>query len=285
MERRLWGWIPGILLAVAAHTAPAPAAEPELRVEIHSPVSGQVLSGAETSIEVTGGASVFGGVRHLDLFLVLDTSRSLNRTDPRDFRRAGAIGLVRSLPTRSDIQIGVVDFNKRANLLSPLTSDREAVIAVLERLDRSGRTDLAAGIRTALAGFEGRGRPDASRVMLLFTDGKSDEAEARKAIDEARRVGVAIHTLALGTDRKGAAILGEIALMTGGSFLRVTDPEKLPEAFLNLHTTGVEGVTLSVNAGGWAWASLFYDLDNDGDRDLFVTNGNTSHRDPNAPDY
>ncbi len=45
------------------------------------------------------------------------------------------------------------------------------------------------------------------------------------------------------------------------------------------------GVALSVNAGGWAWASLFYDLDNDGDKDLFVTNGNTSHRDPNAPDY
>ena len=45
------------------------------------------------------------------------------------------------------------------------------------------------------------------------------------------------------------------------------------------------GVALSVNDGGWAWASLFYDLDNDGDKDLFVTNGNTSHRDPNAPDY
>ena len=42
---------------------------------------------------------------------------------------------------------------------------------------------------------------------------------------------------------------------------------------------------LGVNAAGWAWASLFYDIDNDGDQELFVTNGNTSHRDPAAPDY
>ena len=42
---------------------------------------------------------------------------------------------------------------------------------------------------------------------------------------------------------------------------------------------------LGVNAAGWAWASLFYDLDNDGDQELFVTNGNTSHRDRGAPDY
>ena len=42
---------------------------------------------------------------------------------------------------------------------------------------------------------------------------------------------------------------------------------------------------LGVNAAGWAWASLFYDIDNDGDQELFVTNGNTSHSDPGAPDY
>ena len=46
-----------------------------------------------------------------------------------------------------------------------------------------------------------------------------------------------------------------------------------------------EGASLGINAAGWAWASLFYDVDNDGDQELFVTNGNTSHRDREAPDY
>ncbi len=42
---------------------------------------------------------------------------------------------------------------------------------------------------------------------------------------------------------------------------------------------------LAVNVAGWAWGCLFFDLDNDGDKEIFVTNGNTSFRDPDAPDY
>ena len=40
----------------------------------------------------------------------------------------------------------------------------------------------------------------------------------------------------------------------------------------------IGAVALAVNEGGWAWASLFYDLDNDGDKEIFVTNGNTQPR-------
>ena len=40
-----------------------------------------------------------------------------------------------------------------------------------------------------------------------------------------------------------------------------------------------------VNVAEWAWGSTFADLDNDGDKDLFVANGFTTHRDPDAPDF
>lgn len=43
-------------------------------------------------------------------------------------------------------------------------------------------------------------------------------------------------------------------------------------------------VSLGVNEAGWAWGALFYDLDNDGDKDIFVTNGNTSYAERGAPD-
>ena len=42
---------------------------------------------------------------------------------------------------------------------------------------------------------------------------------------------------------------------------------------------------LAVNDGGWAWGCVLYDLDNDGDKDIFVTNGNTSFSDGEAPDF
>ena len=177
----------------------------------------------------------------------MDSSKSLRRTDPKDYRAQGAIGLVSNLSAKSDIRIGVVEFDRNAELVAPLTPNRAAVIAALRDLDRNGTTDLADGIETALAGFEEGARPDSSRVILLFTDGKSNAKKARRAMEEARRRGVAIHTLLLGSDKKGAEILREIAGGSGGSFVRVTDPAKLPEAFLNLRTTGIERVTLRVN--------------------------------------
>lgn len=218
-----------------------------LRVEIREPLDGTVLPRTEGSVEVQGGASVFGGVRYLDLFLVMDTSKSLLRTDPKDFRVAGAVGLVKSLPDRDDIQIGVVDFDRKGELLSPLTADRDAVVEALRELDRSGSTDIAAGIQTALVGFEDRARRGSSRVILLFTDGKTSEKKARQATEMARLRGIAVHTLMLGKDRKGAEILAKLARGTAGSFVRVDDPARLPEAFLALRTTGVERVVLHVN--------------------------------------
>jgi Mg-chelatase subunit ChlD len=240
--------LPLLLIAVSGAGA-APAAPPELRVEIHQPAPDAIVPASQQTVEVVGGASIYGGVRYLDLFLVMDTSKSLRSTDPKDHRSSGAVGLVRSLPAGSDIRIGVVDFDGNTDLLSPLTDDRDAVVAALQRLDRSGSTDIAEGITTALRGFEESRRPGASRVILLFTDGKSDAEEARRALEAARRQGVAIHALLLGSDDEGESILREIAGGTNGSFVRVTDPATLPQAFLDLRTTGVESVVLRP-AGG-----------------------------------
>jgi Mg-chelatase subunit ChlD len=239
----------GDVMNLRAGTGASAPADPtgDLQVEIQTPSPNLVLTNWESSIDVEGGASIFGGVRYLDLMFVLDTSKSLQRTDPRDYRSSGAVGLVESLPPRSDIQLGVVDFDLNGELILPLTTDRSAAVQALRGLNQTGRTDIAAGIRTALSELGKNARRDSSRVILLFTDGKSDADEARRAAEEARRQGVAVHTLLLGSSGKGETILREIADGTLASFIRVTDPAKLPEAFLNLRTTGIEHVTLRVN--------------------------------------
>jgi len=221
----------------------------ELRVEILSPSPGQLLTTGETFIVVEGGASNFGGVHYLDLIFVLDSSKSLLHSDPRNYLSAGAIGLVESLSPESDIHIGVVGFNTKGKLLQPLTQDRGIAVGALAGLKRTGATDVATGIRTALAEFDKDARADSSRVIMLFTDGQSNARKAREATEEAKAQGVAVHTLLLGSNEKGAEILQEIAMGTGGSFIQVRDPAKLPDAFLNLRTTGVESVTLRVNGG------------------------------------
>ncbi len=218
-----------------------------LQVDIQSPSHGYTVEDGSTMIDVEGIASAIGGVQHLDIMFVMDTSQSLRSSDPKDFRAAGAIGLVRNLSPKSDIKIGVVSFDARSDLAQSMTSNRENVINALRALPRSGSTNLAAGINAALAELKRNGRPGSSRVIMLFTDGMSNRNKAYDAAVQATMEGVTIQTLMLGKSSSGTKILDTIAWATGGSFLRVADPAKLPEAFLNLRTTGVDSVTLSVN--------------------------------------
>jgi Mg-chelatase subunit ChlD len=244
-------WLIFLLLvsayAVSSSALGQDASSSALQIEIQSPSADFSAVNGETMVEVDGIASAIGGVRYLDMIFVMDTSASLKGTDPGDFRSKGAIGLVRNLSPRSDIKIGVVSFDNKGEVAQPLTSDRDAAISVLGDLPRSGSTNLAAGIQAALEELELHGRPGSSRVIMLFTDGMSNEKKAYDAAVKSHSQGAAIQTLLLGSSQKGGSILDTIAWATGGSFVQVSDPSKLPQAFLDLRTTGVESVTLSVN--------------------------------------
>jgi Mg-chelatase subunit ChlD len=244
------------VLACGVAVSASAAAEDGLQIEIQSPSADFVASGGERSIEVEGVASTIGGVQYIDMIFVMDTSTSLKSTDPRDFRSAGAVGLVEKLSPRSDIKIGVVSFDREGELAQPMTSDRSRVVSALRGLPKSGGTNLAAGIFTALKELETHGRPGASRVIMLFTDGQSNRKKAHGAAVKAQAQGVVVQTLLLGKSKTGGEILDEIAWATGGSLVRVSNPEKLPEAFLNLRTTGVDSVTLSVNGSAPIAAKL-----------------------------
>ncbi len=238
----------GFTLDAAAEASyAASSSDNGLQIEIQSPGGDIVISDGARDIEVEGVASSIGGVRHIDMLFVMDTSSSLRGTDPNDYRSAGAIGLVENLSPRSDIKIGVVSFDRNSELAQPLTSDRAQVAQALRDLPRSGSTNLGAGIMAALDELAENGRPGSSRVIMLFTDGQSNRKKAHVAAVRAQAEGVTVQTLLLGSNKTGGEILDEIAWATGGSLVRVSDPSKLPEAFLNLRTTGVDSVMLSVN--------------------------------------
>ena len=218
-----------------------------LQIEIQSPAVGFTANEGATTVEVEGIASAIGGVRYLDMVFVMDTSQSLRNSDPKDYRSQGAIGLVRNLSPRSDIKVGVVSFDNKGHVAQALTSDRDLAVAALRDLPKSGGTNIAAGIYRALQELEENGRPGSSRVIMLFTDGMSSENKAYEAAVAAHARGASVQSLLLGSNSKGTSILDTVAWATGGSFLRVSDPTKLPQAFLDLRTTGVDSVMLSVN--------------------------------------
>ena len=256
MRNPLYILVLALFCGASVQAQDAADAERSLQVDIQSPSHGYTVEDGSTMVDVEGIASAIGGVQYLDIMFVMDTSQSLRSSDPQDFRAAGAIGLVRNLSPKSDIKIGVVSFDAKSDLAQPMTSNRESVINALRMLPRSGSTNLAAGINAALAELDRNGRPGSSRVIMLFTDGMSSKNKAYDAAVQATMQGVTIQTLMLGKSTKGTKILDTIAWATGGSFLRVADPAKLPEAFLNLRTTGVDSVTLSVNGSAPVEARL-----------------------------
>jgi len=197
-------------LMIGAAASGAAESERSLQVEIQSPSAGFTVEDGATSIEVEGIASAIGGVRYLDIMFVMDTSGSLRSSDPQDYRSLGAIGLVENLSRKSDIKIGVVSFDKKSDLAQPMTSSREHVINTLKLLPRSGSTNLAAGIETAVAELERNGRPGSSRVIMLFTDGMSNKNKAYDTAVEATKKGITIQALMLGSSNQGAKILDTI---------------------------------------------------------------------------
>ena len=120
-----------VLAGGFASTPSGAADRAGLQIEIQSPAADFVAIAGEKTVDIEGVASNIGGVRYLDMMFVMDTSSSLRNTDPRDFRSAGAVGLVENLSPGSDIKIGVVNFDNKGELAQPMTSDRTEVIRVL----------------------------------------------------------------------------------------------------------------------------------------------------------
>ena len=79
------------------------------------------------------------------------------------------------------------------------------------------------------------------------------------------------------TDTVSESMLSRLSLLARGNQLFRLEQEesRISDTASSLH----------VNESGWAWGALFVDIDNDGDKEIFVTNGNTSNEDPDAPDF
>ncbi len=100
-QRAVARW--ALALALTGWTAPVWAPPSELQVEIQNIPADLVLTHEQSSLDVEGRASIFGGMKFLDLFLILDASNSLYRTDPDDYRVQAAIALVRAILEFSSI--------------------------------------------------------------------------------------------------------------------------------------------------------------------------------------
>jgi Ca-activated chloride channel homolog len=146
----------------------------------------------------------------LNLVLVLDVSRSMLVEDVTPNRletmRIFVRRLIRDL--HGD-RIGMVVFAGRAYVLSPLTHDASALELYIDALDpeivSQGGSALSAGIAHGTDLVRARDELAGDRVVLVISDGEALEegTAVRQAADRARRAGVVVHTLGIGTPTGG----------------------------------------------------------------------------------
>jgi Ca-activated chloride channel family protein len=138
----------------------------------------------------------------VDLVFAIDVSASMNAVDVKPSRLEKAkfeIGqMIREL--KGD-RVAMIIFAGSSYLYLPLTTDYEAALLFLEKIDtnmiQTQGTALGSAIRTGLSAFSEESQK--YKVLVLVTDGEDHEGQAIELASEAAEKGMVIHTVGVGT--------------------------------------------------------------------------------------
>ena len=181
----------------------------------------------------------------VDVILALDNSGSMKKNDPRSLMRHVVSDFASRLSPNS--QLGIVRFDKDAQLVMSLTpvnasASQELVTKTLRRIDYSGqRTDIPGGVERAIYELREHGRPNAQRIVVLFTDGIVDLGDPAKDLErsrwmrdtlalEANRVGIKVFGIAF-TEEADFELIQSVSETTGGDYFRILSAKKIPSVF------------------------------------------------------
>ncbi|MCC6932521.1 MAG: VWA domain-containing protein [Deltaproteobacteria bacterium] len=188
----------------------------------------------------------------LDVVLLLDSSRSMQRTDPYKLREQGAKLLLRILDSQD--RVAIYQFDAEAKEVQPFMTLSENRIPQLDKAissvsNEGGFTDLQAGIRQAIDALIAQGRPNATKAVILLSDGKMDprpsRGTARHFTEELQKIDlplyrkrhVKLYTLSF-SEEADQMLLDKLAQATGGMnwFANSVDQIHLrfSDLFLNL---------------------------------------------------
>ncbi|MFN3208006.1 MAG: VWA domain-containing protein [Roseovarius sp.] len=211
-----------------------------------------------------------------DLAIALDLSGSMVRDDfhldGRQVTRMDAVQTVGAefARRRGGDRLALIVFGSEAYYATPFTFDTEAVAQEIETsiIGISGRaTNISDGLGLALKRMQDSDA--ASKVVILLSDGVNN-AGATKPLgvaELAAKMGVRVHTIALGpkdldTAEEGergvvdAATLRRIAELSGGESFRVRTTEDLQEvarALDRLEANDSDGLAAEIFRDYWPW--------------------------------
>lgn len=155
------------------------------------------------TLSITGNGSACGpGVKThkpLDIVLVIDRSGSM-AGDKLDGAKAAAKAFLSKVNLGQD-KVGLVEFNAIATMAQALDTNRQNLERGVDALSSWDGTAIDQGVEVARQELKSaRRRADANPVIVLLTDGQSNEDAAMRAATAAKSEGVRLIAIGLGSD-------------------------------------------------------------------------------------
>ncbi|MGB2650724.1 MAG: VWA domain-containing protein [Candidatus Omnitrophota bacterium] len=138
----------------------------------------------------------------LDVIIAVDASRSMLAIDIQpnrlSFAKTELKDFVKKL--RGD-RVGLIAFSGQAFLQCPLTSDYSGFLLTLNDLNidtiPTGGSSIASAIDEAIRSY--KGAATRYKVLIIITDGESTEGDIKKAVAKAKKEGISISCIGIGT--------------------------------------------------------------------------------------
>jgi Ca-activated chloride channel family protein len=125
---------------------------------------------------------------------------------------------------RPDDRSMVVAISSEAEIIAPLSADREGQLRAIQRLDAWGSTALHDAIVASLDRLE---KEPGRQALVVFSDGadRYSEHTAAQVAERARRSNALIYPISFGKARP--PLLAELAVLTGGRSFLLRDAREL----------------------------------------------------------
>jgi Ca-activated chloride channel family protein len=142
----------------------------------------------------------------IDVMIAIDVSNSMLSEDVKPSRLARAKYFIGNfIDELHNDRLGMVVFAGQGYLQMPLTVDYSAARMYLKTINPNlvptQGTDIAAAIRLANQSFVQKDTKH--KALIIISDGEDNEGGVDDAIAEAKKMGVRIFTLGVGTDKGG----------------------------------------------------------------------------------
>jgi len=186
------------------------------------------------------------GKEMLDAVLLLDSSGSMRITDPKKLRLEG-IELFSQLLSPED-RLGIISFDDTARTIRELNAfppeERKTFGQQLSEIpDSGGFSNIKVAIEAAFEMLQKTGRPDASKIIVLFSDGKMETSSGdptlltvdllEKVAYELKTKNIKVYSLAF-SDKADKDLLSQLSAATGGVNWYTPDASKIHQSYADL---------------------------------------------------